>query len=354
MDSLEQHEWRVKWSLLGLLVALMLAILTSVSVGPMDISMSDAYRILLSGLGLDAGEVERHLATIINAIRLPRSLLAVLVGAALAVSGAAIQGVFRNPLADPGLIGISGGAALAAVSMIVFGGSALAVVTEVLGQYALMFTAFLGGFAATLVVANIATSRLGISITTMLLAGIAINIVTGAGIGIMTYMADDVQLRTLTFWQMGSLGGATWDVVLAAGSVIAIVIVMIPRYALGLNALLLGESEARHLGIDVRRVRRNIILLSAVAVGASVAVSGMIGFVGLVVPHIIRLALGPDHRYLLPASALAGALFLLIADMIARTLIAPAELPIGLITSIIGGPFFIALIVLRARQGGGI
>jgi len=348
--ALQKKRSLILFSITLLAGALLIALPVSTAIGPMDISPWDALKSLGHMSGLAKPELPNHVITIIEQIRLPRAVLSILVGAALAVSGAAIQGLFRNPLADPGLIGVSGGAAFAAVGMIVLGSGPLYFIKEWLDPYSLVAAAFLGGFLTTLLVAKIATNKFGTSIVTMLLAGIAINIVTGAGIGIFTYMADDNQLRTLTFWSMGSLGGATWEAVLAAGVLIVIAIILIPAKAKSLNALLLGESEARHLGVNVDKVKREVILLSALAVGAAVAVAGMIGFVGLIVPHLIRMTLGPDHRYLLPASALLGGLFLLCADMISRTIIAPAELPIGLITSIIGGPFFIALIFFRAKR----
>lgn len=350
MLQVENKRRMIQLSLGVLALLLALTLPLSMAIGPMNISAVDAFASLATAIGFQIGEIPQHISVIVEQIRLPRAVLSVLVGAALAVSGAAIQGLFRNPLADPGLIGVSGGAALAAVAMIVLGNSYLLFLQAWLEPYSLIVAAFLGGFLTTLLVARIATNKFGTSIVTMLLAGIAINIVTGAGIGIFTYMADDNQLRTLTFWSMGSLGGATWETVAVAGALILLAIVLIPLKAKSLNALLLGESEARHLGVNVDQVKRQVILLSAMAVGAAVAVAGMIGFVGLIVPHLVRMTLGPDHRYLLPASAMLGGLFLLCADMISRTLIAPAELPIGLITSIIGGPFFIALIIFRAKR----
>ncbi|NQZ32096.1 MAG: iron ABC transporter permease [Oceanospirillaceae bacterium] len=341
---------KVKWSLMVLTVAMFIALLISVGIGPMKISMYDALSVILAKAGFMESQVSNVVHSIVSSIRLPRSLLAVLVGSSLAVCGAAMQGLFRNPLADPGLIGVTGGASLAAVLMIVLGGTTFSWLYSYLGDYTLMIAAFSGAFCTTMLVSKIATTSFGTSVTSMLLAGIAIGIVTGAGVGILTFMADDAQLRTLTFWAMGSLGGATWSTVLAAGTMISITLFCLPMHAKNLNALLLGESEARHLGVNVEKVKRQIILLAAVGVGASVAVSGMIGFVGLIVPHIVRLTLGPDHRYLIPACAVLGALFLLVADMISRTIIAPAELPIGLITTIIGGPFFIAMLVSRTRS----
>ncbi|MGB1237284.1 MAG: FecCD family ABC transporter permease [Pseudomonadales bacterium] len=347
---LSARERKVRIAVPLLLVLLCGALLISVGVGPMQIGVLDSLSVLSAKLGLHSSRVEPAAASVIESIRLPRTLLAMLVGAALAVCGAAMQGLFRNPLADPGLVGVTGGASLAAVSVIVLGGGTLSFVDQYLGQYSLMLASFLGALLTTSIVARIATTRYGTSVTSMLLAGIAIGIVTGAAVGFLTYVADDSQLRTLTFWSMGSVGGATWQTVLSAGSFIALPLLLIPTQAKALNALLLGESEARHLGIDVEKVKRRLILLTAVAVGACVSVSGMIGFVGLIVPHLVRLTLGPDHRHLLVLSALLGALFLLIADMLSRTVIAPAELPIGLITTLIGGPFFIAMVVYRARS----
>lgn len=348
--QLYSRELRIRRSLIALSMIMLVSMILSIGIGPMNISFTDSLSVVMDRLGLMNSTVAAPIQNIILSIRIPRTLLGMLVGAALAVCGAAMQGLFRNPLADPGLIGVTGGASLAAVSMIVLGGSTFSFFTDLFGPYSLMIASFMGALLTTLLVARIATTKFGTSITSMLLAGIAIGIVTGAAVGILTYMADDSQLRTLTFWSMGSLGGATWSTVLAAGSLIALPLVCLPMQAKNLNALLLGESEARHLGIEVKKVKKQIILLTALAVGASVAVSGTIGFVGLIVPHIVRLTLGPDHRYLLPASACLGALFLLIADMISRTIIAPAELPIGLITTIIGGPFFIGMVIYRVRS----
>ena len=350
-SAINMRASRARLALLMLAAALAASLILSVGVGPLAVSWADSAQVLLSNIGFAAdNSIPTHISSIIESIRLPRALLAILVGATLAVCGAAIQGLFRNPLADPGLIGVTGGAALAAVSVIVLGETLLFSFVELFQPYSLMFAAFGGGLATTLVVSRIATGRFGTSIHMMLLAGIAINVVTGAGLGIFSFIATDSQLRTLTFWTMGSLGGATWQTVLALLPVAALVLVWLPVSAKSLNAMLLGESEARHLGVDVHRIKRKVIMIAALGVGGCVAVSGMIGFVGLVVPHLIRMTLGPDHRYLLPASAFLGALFLLVADMFARTAMVPAEVPIGLITAIIGGPFFIGLIVFRGRR----
>ena len=278
---------------------------------------------------------------VLNSIRLPRVLLAVIVGAALAVSGAALQGLFRNPLADPGLIGISSGAALAVALMIV----SIGPLPGILGLYGLSLAAFMGGLLTSIVIFRFAGLTGASSVTYILLAGIAINALASAGTGFLAYLSDDQELRTLTFWTMGSLGGALWPGVLICASLVIPATFVLYRNAQRLNILLLGESEARHLGVDSERLKRNIIICTAISVGAAVAVSGIIGFVGLVIPHLIRLTLGPDHRLLIPASALLGAIILIIADTVSRTLLAPAEIPVGIFTSLIGGPFFLWLLI---------
>ena len=278
---------------------------------------------------------------VLHSIRLPRVLLAVIVGAALAVSGAALQGLFRNPLADPGLIGIASGAALAVALMIVIIGP----LPGILGLYGLSIAAFMGGLLTSIVIFRFAGLTGASSVTYILLAGIAINALASAGTGFLAYLSDDQELRSLTFWTMGSLGGALWPGVLICASLVIPATFVLYRNAQRLNILLLGESEARHLGVDSERLKRNIIICTAISVGAAVAVSGIIGCVGLVIPHLIRLTLGPDHRLLIPASALLGAIILIIADTVSRTLLAPAEIPVGIFTSLIGGPFFLWLLI---------
>lgn len=259
-----------------------------------------------------------------------------------------MQGLFRNPLADPGLIGISAGAGLGAVSVIVLGATSLAPVAALLGVMALPLAAFVGGLGATLILYAIATRQGRTSVATMLLAGIALAAFAMALTGMLVYMADDHQLRDLTFWQLGSLAGATWQKIGTAGPVIIAALAATPFLARGLNALALGEATAGHLGIPVQRLKYMAIVSVSAAVGAAVAVSGGIGFVGIVVPHMLRLAIGPDNRYLLPASGLLGAALLLLADALCRTIVAPAELPIGIVTAAVGGPFFL-WILLRKR-----
>jgi len=280
-------------------------------------------------------------------IRLPRLIMGALVGASLAVSGAVMQGLFRNPLADPGLVGVSAGAGLGAISAIVLGGLLPAGLATTLGYYAVPVAAFLGGWGSTLVLYAISTRKGRTSVATMLLAGIALGALAGAVSGILVYMADDAQLRDLTFWGLGSLAGATWAKLAAAAPLMLLALACAPMLARGLNGLALGEAAAAHIGIPVQRLKNVAILTVAGATGAAVAVSGGIGFVGIVVPHLLRLATGPDHRFLLINAALLGASLLLLADVIARVIIAPAELPIGIVTATLGGPFFLWILLRR-------
>ncbi|EXJ16453.1 FecCD family ABC transporter permease [Imhoffiella purpurea] len=347
--GLERRQHRRRWALLALLLLMLVVALLSIAIGPVTIPPAEVLRVVGDNLGLPVGEIAPQHAAVIESIRLPRTLLGLLVGAALAVAGAAMQGLFRNPLADPGLIGVSAGSALAAVCVIVLGEQGLAFLTSALGPFSLPLAAFIGGLITTLVVYRLASRDGQTSVTTLLLAGIAINALCGAGTGLLTYLADDQQLRNLTFWSMGSLGGASWSQVGSVALLIALPLIALPLLARTFNALLLGEAEAGHLGIAVQRMQRLIVALAALAVGAAVAVSGLIGFVGLVVPHLLRLAMGPDHRFLLPGAALLGGSLLLLADLLARTLVTPAELPIGILTALLGGPFFIALLM---RQRG--
>ncbi len=322
-------------TLLSLMLGLM--VLVSSTIGAISLSLSD---ILLFSLP----EFDQ---TILFSIRLPRVLLAVVVGAALGISGAAMQGLFRNPLADPGLIGITGGAALAVSCMIVVIGPAYGF----LGLYSLGIAAFVGGTITSLVILRMSRLTGVFSVTHMLLAGIAINALTFAGTGFLTFISDDQQLRAMTFWTMGSLGGAMWEPVLVCLSIILPSMWFLTKKARELNILLLGEENAAYIGVDTHKLKRTIILTSALCVGAAVAVSGIIGFIGLVVPHLIRLLFGADHKLLIPASALLGAALLLLADTIARTLVAPSELPVGVLTSLVGGPFFLWLLIKQNSSG---
>lgn len=322
------------------LLLLMLALtggllLFAASVGPMQLSLPMVWR----------APTESLIWQIWWNIRLPRVLLAVLVGSALALSGAVMQGLFRNPLADPGLLGISSGASLVlALSVVV-----PLTLPAVLALWWPMLAAFIGSLAVTLVIFLLSRRR-STTLSRLLLAGIAINALCGAAIGILSWLSNDQQLRQLSLWGMGSLGQAQWSTVLACAVPILPTMLATQWQARRLNLLQLGDEEAHYLGVDVRRTQRILLVLSALMVAAAVAVSGVIGFVGLVVPHLIRLCLGGDHRWLLPASALLGAILLLVADMLARTLVSPAEMPVGLLTSLLGAPWFLWLILRRQEN----
>ncbi|WP_422938684.1 FecCD family ABC transporter permease [Vibrio fluvialis] len=322
---------------LGLIVAI--SAIYSITVGPMNISFRDS----LSSLLLQSDDIAKHINLVIHEIRFPRTLLCMLVGAILALCGTVMQGLFRNPLAEPGIIGVSAGASLGAALAIVLLGN-LNFYARWMNAITLPLCAFLGGALTTIVVYRLGTNKFGTSVTIMLLAGVAISAVSGAGIGYLNYVADDQMLRDLTLWSMGSFAGANWQSITLCGITLLGLYFYFTRRAMALNALLLGESEARHLGIPIQRLNRALIVLSAVGVGVTVSAAGMIGFVGLVVPHLGRMLVGPDHRNLLPVSALPGALLLTIADMFARVAAAPAELPIGIVTALVGAPFFLYLL----------
>lgn len=332
---------------LALLALLLLsALLLGIGIGPVGVPPDVAVAALLSrfGLQLDIAVSQQQMA-VLWSIRLPRVVLGALVGGGLAVSGALLQGVFRNPLADPGLIGVSSGAALGAVAVIVLG-------LAPFGPFTLPLAAFLAGALTTLLVYRIARRHGRTEVATLLLVGLALNALAGAATGLLTYLADDAELRSIVFWTMGGLGGALWETLLAAAPCIVLAILLAPVLGRRLNLFALGEAEARHLGVEVEQIKRAAVLLAALATGAAVAMAGPIGFIGLIVPHIVRLLMGPDHRSLLPACALGGATLLVLADLLARTVAAPAEIPVGLITALAGGPFFLLLILRTRRQYG--
>jgi iron complex transport system permease protein len=330
--------------LIGVLAMLLPVVaLLSLTVGTVSISWVEALRAVVGSSSTT------QIDTILFDIRLPRILLAIFVGAVLATTGAVMQGLFRNPLADPSLIGVSSGASVGASLMIVTAGGFIQG-SALVGLSLVSIGAFVGGFTATLLVYRLATSGMGTSVTTMLLAGIAIGALAGALNSLLSYFSDNDMLRQISLWQMGNLSGASWLKVSIMGVVAILLMGLFPRDSRALNALLLGESEARHLGINVQRVKRRLIVLTALGVGVSVAVAGLVGFVGLIMPHIIRLMIGPDHRWLIPASGLAGAILLVVADSLARVVVIPAELPTGILTAILGAPFFVALLLQQRKD----
>lgn len=330
-------------------IVLLFALLCSVAaVAAMTGAAEIPFGRLMAALGWTQGEpslAERD-QLILWSVRFPRLVLAAIVGALLAGAGTVMQGLFRNPLADPALLGISGGAALAAAVTIVLGDKFAAALWPAIA--ALPIAAFFGALATTSILYRLARRDGRISIATFLLSGLAIAALANAGIGLLVFAADDRQLRDITFWMLGSLSGATWTKVAALMPSLLFVVLLAGYLARGLDVLVLGEAEAFYAGVNVERLKRLGIVLVAAATGAAVSVSGIIGFVGIVIPHLLRLAVGPTHRLLIPAAMLLGAALLLAADTLARTVVMPAELPIGIVTALVGVPFFLALL-LRQR-----
>lgn len=327
-----------------LLALVILVGLISLSLGPVDISVSDVAWIVLSALGLDTPEFGRTEQLVIEQIRLPRIIVGGAVGLALGVAGATMQGLFRNPMADPGIIGVSAGGALGAVIAIAAGLTGLFFL-------ALPLFAFAGAIAAAFLVYGIAVVGGHFSMATLLLAGVAVNAFLGAIISaIIIFLPDNELLREVLFWLAGGLDARAWEHVRIAGPLIlgsTIVLLIMSR---DLNLLMLGDDEARSMGVRVGLTRAALLATAALATGAAVAVSGTIAFVGLVTPHVLRLVMGPDNRVLIPMSALGGAVFVMVADTVARMVIQPAEMRVGILTAFVGAPFFIALLIKNKRQ----
>lgn len=324
---------RTAWVFFALLSASFAVVLISLRTGAVEVSWAE-----MLGGGEPVGR------QVFREMRIPRTLLGFLCGGALGICGAALQGLFRNPLADPSLAGISGGAALGAVCGIVLAGPLVA-----RSLFALPLSAFFGALAAAGLIQAIASQGRRVVVSTLLLAGIAVNAFTGAGIGWLIYGADDSQLRDFTFWSLGSVAGAGWSAVGASCPLIVVASGVLLWRARALNALSLGESDAWHMGTSVESVKRSVLGASALAVGSGTAFTGMIGFIGLVAPHIVRLACGADHRLVLPASFLVGGCLLSGADVLARVARAPAEIPVGVVVASVGAPFFMFLL-LRGKE----
>lgn len=349
MAGARRRRFRLAPTVTLLAAASIVVCLASMSLGAAHIPPGRILEIVGAGVFGGTRSVASPDATILLGIRAPRTLLGYVVGGALALSGALLQALFRNPLADPGLIGVSGGAALAAAGAILAGDHLLAPASP-LASALTPCAAFFGGLATTSVL-YILSTRLGrTSVATMLLAGVGVAALTTSVTGLMLYLSDDRQLRDITFWSLGSLGGATWGKLAVAAALAAPVFIAVPFLARGLNALALGEAEAFCLGVPAQRLKRVVIGLVSLAVGVSVALAGPIGFVGIIVPHLLRLTVGPDHRLVLPGSILLGGVLLVLADILARTLAAPAEIPIGIFTALMGAPFFLWLLSKRPHD----
>lgn len=349
--ALSLKDYKHSVIVVGLSICLVSATLFSLTVGAVSIPVLDVAVILLKRLGLFSSlEVESVHEVVLNSIRLPRIFMTLLIGASLGICGASLQGLFRNPLVEPSLIGVSGGSASAVVLVIVFGGSLALPAAGLMHDAVLSIAAFAGGLTATFLVLKLSSQSGRTNIAVLILIGVAINAIAGAVIGLAIFYADENQLRTFTFWTLGDLGGATWQKLIIAAPVLMISAGFLLFFSKSLNAMALGEAEAFHLGVDTERTKKLIILLSAISVGVSVSMAGMIGFIGLVVPHVIRVSFFPDNRLVLPASILCGALLLILSDLIARTIVSPAELPIGVVTALIGAPFFIGLLMNAHRK----
>ncbi|MFC4889360.1 FecCD family ABC transporter permease [Streptomyces beijiangensis] len=330
----------------GLLGALLVLCLLSAGIGAYHIPLGDVVGSVLHRAGLGGAELDRVGESVLWNVRLPRVVLALLVGGSLGCAGALMQGVFGNPLAEPGVIGISSGAAVGAVGAIALG-------LNFFGNWTVTACAFVAGLLTVLAVYVLSRSGGRTEVVTLILTGIAVNAFAGALIGLFIFFADNAQISQITFWQLGSLAQATWPKVLAVLPCALLGLAVAPFFARKLDLLALGERPARHLGVDVERLRVVLVLVVALLTAAAVAVAGIITFVGLLVPHLLRMANGPGHRFLVPGSALGGAVVLVAGDLAARTVAAPAELPLGVLTALFGSPFFFWLLRrTRRRQGG--
>ncbi|MFH9073130.1 FecCD family ABC transporter permease [Streptomyces alboflavus] len=330
----------------ALAAALLFLALLSAGIGAYDIPLGDVLASVQHRIGLGGHALDRVGESVLWNVRLPRVVLALLVGASLGCAGALMQGVFGNPLAEPGVIGISSGAAVGAVASIALG-------LSFFGNWTVTVCAFAAGLATVLLVYVLSRDGGRTEVVTLILTGIAVNAFAGALIGLFLFFADNAQVTQITFWQLGSLAQATWPKVLAVLPCAAAGLLVAPLYARKLDLLALGERPARHLGVDVERLRMVLVLVVALLTAAAVAVAGIITFVGLLVPHLLRMAAGPGHRFLVPGSALGGAVVLVGADLAARTVAAPAELPLGVLTALFGSPFFFWLLRRTRRKQGG-
>jgi iron complex transport system permease protein len=342
--------------LLALLCALLVTLVISAGMGAVEIPALKVLQLLtqppFSASWQSIAPDSMQQALVFWNIRLPRLALAVMAGATLAVAGAAMQALLRNPLAEPSLVGVSGGAAVFAAAAIVLGGSWMPALQSIIGEFALPAVAFIGSLSVTVLIFSISTRQGRTSVALILLAGIAISSLCIAFIGLLTFVATDVQIRVLNFWSLGSLGAATWPMMAMVICLAGLPLIFLLKQAGALNTLALGEVQAQLLGVSVKQLSRWCIAAIALSVGAIVSVTGIIGFVGLVAPHLVRLTFGPDQRLVMPACAFVGAILVLLSDLLARTLVPPTEIPVGIITALIGVPFFLLLLFRMRRKIG--
>ena len=338
--------------LIGLFLLAIIS-LVSTTIGPVKISILQIIDILFESINintnLSSSEISQAFKTVVIDIRLPRILMGIIVGIALGISGAILQGLFRNPLIDPGFIGVSSGAAIGAMFVIMFS-QLIAIENNFYVQFLLPVFAMSGGLSTTILVYKMSQMSGKTNIMAMLLSGIAVNAFSGSIIGFLVYRASDMELRSFTFWTLGSLDNSNWLIVSIAFVAILVPIIVSFKLRKKLDIFMLGDAEAGYLGLNIEKLKKRIIFISALMVGVTVAFCGMIGFIGLVTPHLVRLIMGPSHKTLIFGSAILGAIILILADFISRIIIAPAQLPIGIITSALGAPFFLWLIVSQKQK----
>ena len=340
---------------LGMIVVLFILIILSAGTGAVYLPFVEIVDIIKNKMGLAVdGPINAVHQGLFFQIRLPRTFLCVVVGAALSVSGALMQSLFRNPIVEPGLIGTSAGSALGAALVIVFGRASLLNSVSFLGELLMPAAAFLGGLVATMLVYYFSASLNRVNVSIMILAGIAINAIAGGATGFMAYIARDPQARSITFWNLGTLSGANWQAVIIVTVSTVVGFLLALRFAKPLNALQLGDAEAAYLGINTERMKISVILINTLLVSVATSMVGIIAFIGLIIPHLLRLLRGSDNRFLIIGAALLGAIVMILTDMICRIIIAPAEMPIGIITAFVGAPVFLWLLYrFKNNQQGG-
>jgi iron complex transport system permease protein len=349
MNLLKNVKYRTIYLSLGIL--LFLLIILSTRVGAVNITYNQILDFFLDAAGKKPyGEINPIIEGLFFQIRLPRTFMCFIVGAALSVSGALMQSLFRNPIVEPGLVGTSAGAALGASLMFVFGKTSLFESVFFLGDLLLPVSAFIGGLVATIIVYKFSSYYGKVNVATMILAGIAVNAMAAGGTGFLSYFARDPQARSITFWNLGTFSGADWKSVIIVSISTVLCFFLVLRYSKQLNAIQLGETEAGYLGFNVERMKIQLILINTLMVAVATSMVGVISFVGLTVPHLLRLMKGSDNRYLIIGSGLLGAIVMIVADMLARIIIAPSEMPIGIITAFVGAPVFLFLLFKNRKK----